>query len=826
MFIRKEAREHVEGFPDLLDYSSLLEDGIAFLRSGTFLAAWEVAGPDNDPMPLSEQYYLASRIAEGLDLGGDFGIGCDLIRESSPEYAPRDPASWPDPVSYAIDEERRIQFTTPGNYWCSRVFFYLSYRPVRNRRAKVQTWFFEDDPDTKGFAERALARFKNRLGRFEAVLETNMQSVRRLRCYEANGELYDDLHRYVRHCILGEDYPFLLPEIPVFLNQLITDHFLGGAEPKIGSRNLATVALNGFPKNSYAGILSNLRALPFAYRFTQQSEILDTQQAVDFHDANRKEWGFKKIPFFSRLRKNNPNVRVDTIAAGLEAEANQATVEAEYRRTIDAYYTAKVILADSDPVELREQTRAVLEAIRPFSGRLEDQNAVAALVSSFPGQGHLDKRQNVVTTSNLAHFFPLGAPFRGQEFNPSQYFPAKTPPLFYGVTGGGTPYRFHAHTSDVGHVLLAGPVGSGKTIFLGTGIAQWFRFPDSQVFAFDKKKTLYTLTRAMGGDYYDLGPDSPIRLCPLKYIDTPEDRNSAVEWIEVLCAQNGVAMNAAKVNAITDAIHDMAHSPSRSLTDFHLIVADQDIKDAMRHYTIAGSSGGILDGKDDKLSISRFSVFEMDALYKADKKVMNAVLLYLFRRIQKRLASKRPTLISVDEFREALHHPVAWKAFDDFLNEGRKLNTCVWLALQDLQKVMDSPLKATILEQCLKKILLPNPQAKEAEGGRACYTALGLNSADINLIASGQTKREYYDCSPSGKRMISLDAGKVLLAFLSADDADRAMVDRLIASNPRGWQADWLRYKGLDASGWPEFLEQQLGVENSPVEQERMVAYA
>jgi type IV secretory pathway VirB4 component len=293
--------------------------------------------------------------------------------------------------------------------------------------------------------------------------------------------------------------------------------------------------------------------------------------------------------------------------------------------------------------------------------------------------------------------------------------------------------------------------------------------------------------------------------------------------VTVLCGQNGVNVNAAKTNAITAALKRMAASDERSLTDFHLAVADEEIQEAMLHYTIAGASGGILDGKADSLSISRFSVFEMDELYKTDPKIMNAVLLYLFRRIHKRLTSSRPTLISVDEFREALHHPVAWKAFDDFLNEGRKLNTCVWLALQDLQKVMDSPLKATIIEQCKRRILMPNGQAKEAEGGRACYSALGLNSADIDLIASAQAKAEYYDVSPDGKRVISLNAGPVLLAFLSSDDADRAKVDELIARNPSTWQADWLRYKGLPRSGWAEFLESAL---LDSQKQQRMVAYA
>jgi type IV secretion system protein TrbE len=502
MFICKEARESVNDLPALLDYSLLLEDGIAFLRSGTFLAAWEVHGPDTDPMTPAESYHLSARIESALDLGADFGVGCDLIRASSREYAPEN-NNWPDPVSYVIDQERRAQFTTEGNYSCNVVFFVLTYRPVSNRRSKAQSWFFDDSADSDEFGERSLKRFKSGVDRFERALGANMCLVRRLGCYQENGEVYDDLHRYIRYCVLGQDHPFVVPDVPAFLNELITGNVVGGAEPSINGRYIATVAIDGFPRNSFANIFSALRSLPFEYRFCQQSEILDTQQAMDLHSRNSKQWGFKKVPFLQKLLKKDNTIR-DTVAAGLEAEAQQAVLEAEYRKTIDVYYTAKVVITDSYAHELREKVRTVLEAVRPFTARLEDQNALAAWISSFPGQMYMDKRQSLVTTTNLSHFLPLGAPWRGHQHNPSQFFPPKTPPLMYAVTAGGTAYRFHAHTSDRGHVLLAGPIGTGKTTFLGLGIAQWFRYPQSpQVFAFDKKRTLYTLTKAMGGDYYD-----------------------------------------------------------------------------------------------------------------------------------------------------------------------------------------------------------------------------------------------------------------------------------------------------------------------------------
>ena len=67
---------------------------------------------------------------------------------------------------------------------------------------------------------------------------------------------------------------------------------------------------------------------------------------------------------------------------------------------------------------------------------------------------------------------------------------------------------------------------------------------------------------------------------------------------------------------------------------------------------------------------------------------------------------------------------MAAHAFEEFLNEGRKLNMAVWLVMQDLAKVLKSALSKTILQQCFTKVCLPNPQA--LSDGASDYEALEL----------------------------------------------------------------------------------------------------
>src|SRR5207302_4401761 len=88
------------------------------------------------------------------------------------------------------------------------------------------------------------------------------------------------------------------------------------------------------------------------------------------------------------------------------------------------------------------------------------------------------------------------------------FYPAKSPPLLYAATTGSTPFRFNLHSGDIGHTFMVGPPGSGKSTFLGFIVAQFFRYPRAQVFAFDKGYSLEVLTRACGGEFYDLGGDN------------------------------------------------------------------------------------------------------------------------------------------------------------------------------------------------------------------------------------------------------------------------------------------------------------------------------
>jgi type IV secretion system protein VirB4 len=175
-----------------------------------------------------------------------------------------------------------------------------------------------------------------------------------------------------------------------------------------------------------------------------------------------------------------------------------------------------------------------------------------------------------------------------------------------------------------------------------------------------------------------------------------------------------------------------------------------------------------------------------------------AVLGYLFARFDERFDGA-PTLLILDESWLFLDDPVFAARIRQWLKTLRKKNVSVVFATQSLADVKDSSIAPAIIESCASRIFLPNPQAMEPQI-RAIYEGFGLNSRQIEIVATAEPKRDYYYQSRLGNRLFDLDLGPVALAFASASTPqDQRDIDAVLAGTASGgFAADWLRRRGLD----------------------------
>ncbi|WP_412051987.1 conjugal transfer protein TrbE (plasmid) [Hoeflea sp. Naph1] len=805
MVALNQFRNSKPSFSDLLPYAGLVADGIILLKDGSLMAGWYFAGPDSESSTNVERNEVSRQINTILSrLGTGWMIQVEAVRVPTTAYPARDACHFPDPVTRAIDEERRAHFEAERGHYESQHALVLTYRPPEPRRSTMARYVYSDEASrSETYANRVLNTFQSSIREVEQYLG-NVLSIRRMVTRtisdpETGSEArYDELFQFIRFCIVGENNPVRLPAIPMYLDWLVTAEFHHGLSPMVDGTYLTVVAIDGFPAESWPGILNSLDLMPLTYRWSSRFLFLDDQEARQKLERTRKKWQQKVRPFFDQLFQTQSS-SVDQDAMTMVAETEDAIAAASSQLVAYGYYTPVIVMFDTDEARLRSQAEAVRRLIQAegFGARIETLNATEAYLGSLPGNTYANIREPLINTSNLADLIPVNSVWAGSATAPCPFYPPNAPPLMQ-VASGSSPFRLNLHVEDVGHTLIFGPTGSGKSTLLALIAAQFRRYKAAQIFAFDKGKSLYPLTKAAGGDHYEIGAgESALAFCPLAELSTDGDRAWAAEWVETLVSMQGVTITPDHRNAIARQIALMAEARGRSLSDFVSGVQMREIKTALHHYTVDGPMGQLLDAEQDGLTLGMFQTFEVEELMNMGERNLVPVLLYLFRRIEKRLAGN-PSLIILDEAWLMLGHATFRDKIREWLKVLRKANCAVVLATQSISDAEQSGIIDVLKESCPTKICLPNGAAREP-GTREFYERIGFNERQIEIVATAIPKREYYIASPEGRRLFDMTLGPVALAFVGASGkSDLKRICDLSQQHGPAWPMHWLQGRGVD----------------------------
>ncbi|HLH32095.1 MAG TPA: conjugal transfer protein TrbE [Terriglobia bacterium] len=797
---------------DLLLPIAVVEPGVVLSRDGAMSATWRFRGPDLASETHRDMAVINNRTNELFArLGNGWMLQVEAMRYPSPGYCPK--GHFPDSTTAMIDEERRQQFLAEGEHYETEYFLTTTYLPPFTAHGKLKPWLFEGQAEPQGGnAQRALDQFTKVVGSLEDGLSTVL-SITRLTSARTTDEsgrevVYNDQLRFIRRCITGIDHPFVEPDIPVYLNDLLCpEDFVGGLVPRLGGRHIRVIAIEGFPKASQPAILGILGNLPLAYRWSTRAILLDRESGIHLCDKARAQWHGQLRPLVDRIlqRVGGP---VNLYAQDMvdDAEILRGGIASGEVRLV--HYSGNVVCMHQDLARVEADAAYVAKTIQSmgFGARIEDLNAVEALLGTFPADGYRNVRRFYLHSLNLVDLIPTTSIWAGSPENPSPLMPPHSPPLLYAQTTGSTPFRLNLHASgDVGHTLVIGPTGSGKSTFLATLAAQWRRYPDAQVFVFDKGRGMFALTKACGGESYDIGGKTGLSFCPLSDIKGSNDIAWAVDYFEALCVLQGLTLNPEHRAHLTAAVARSCAKPSPGITELCIEVQDGPVRQALQNYTITGANGHLLDAQCDMLRESKFVSFEMENLMEMGPKAIVPVLLYLFRRIEQRLDGS-PTLIVLDEAWLYLQQELFRERIWQWLRVLRKANAVVILSTQAISDIYKSPIRDVVLEACATKIFLPNAEAMNP-ASREFYDSVGLNDREIQMVQNALPKRDYYCVSRDGRRMISLGLGKVALSFVGVNGSEqRNAVEKLMSRYPVGWQAEWLRMRGLE--DWAVYFEQ------------------
>ena len=796
----REYRNRADRLADHLPWAALVAPGVVLNKDGSFLRVLAFRGPDLESATDAELVAAAARANNVLKR---FGTGWALFFDAERVAAPGYPRSaFPDPASWLVDRERQASFEGERDHFESRYHLALAWLAPPDAQAGAERAFVERDgrgPERGNGRDwrQALAQFVAETDRALDLFSGFMPEIRAL----DDAETLTYLHATVSTRSQGVE----VPVTPMYLDGLLADTPLaGGLEPKLGGHHLRTVTVLGFPATSRPGILDALNHQAFAYRWVTRFIALDRVTATKTLTKIRRQWFNKRKSVTQLLREvmyNQPVELTDSDADNKVVDADLALQALGSDHVGFGYLTATITVSDSDREAVEEKVRAVERVINGlgFTCIRESVNAVEAWLSSLPGQVYANVRQPLVHTLNLAHLMPLSAIWAG----PARNDHLAGPPLLHAQTSGSTPFRLSTHVGDVGHMLIVGPTGAGKSVLLALIALQFRRYPNAQIYLFDKGWSARAAVLGMGGEHHALGlsgsTDEPtLAFQPLRRIDIAGERAWAHDWLIGLLEHENVAIDPQVKDALWSALNSLATAPpsERTLTGLSLLLQSNALKAALQPFTLEGPFGQLLDAAEDRLSLGDVQCFETEALMGTASAVL-PVLTYLFHRLEERFDG-RPTMLVLDEAWLFLDNPAFAARIREWLKTLRKKNVGVVFATQSLADIADSSIAPAIVESCPQRIFLPNDRAVEPQAADT-YAKFGLNARQIELVARAIPKRQYYLQSRRGNRLFELGLESVALRFCAASDpASQAAIDAMLTQHGAGsFPARWLEAGGL-----------------------------
>ena len=764
-------------------------------KNGSVQTTWKYRGPDLESSVPEQLAVITAQLNNAFMLEGTgWIIYLEAKRYASTSYA--EDVYFPDPVTKAIDEERKRKFSS-GRYFESDYYFTLCWITPSDREGKLKDMVLE------GREKKAFS--------IDDALETFGEVAHQLyRIFQDLGIPTDFLDRdetatYLHSCVSTHDYPIKVPKEPMLVDQYLYDCSIdGGNDPVLGDKYMKIITPLAFPNTSYFGMLNELNRESFSYRWVTRFYAQDKQDALNVLAEKSRGWKSKVFSVFTMLRNmlmNQPESDRDANKNALKkvSEVERAQTMTEADEVGYGYYSTMVIVMDENYEQVCANAKLVKDVLQghDMKPQIEDVNSLDAWLGSLPGNFHHFCRRPFVSTGNLVHMMPISDIWAG----PARNKCLKGPALLYTRAEGSTPFRLNLHVGDVGHSLLVGPTGAGKSVHLNMISASFRKYKGARVFIFDKGASSRVLTEAVGGSFFDLANDeSGLSFQPLADIDRESERMWALDWLCDYMAEQNVTITPELKKYVREALESLATMPKerRLMQTLVSTIQNKDIKDALRSLTLEGEYGTIFDSGADELSFSSWQSFEMEKLMDT-KRIVGPTLMYIFHRIEEEIKrdSTSPSIIILDECWVFFDHPQFAAKIREWLKVLRKANTSVVFATQSLADIVKSPIFSTVLESCHSRIFLPNKDALE-ESFKAMYQQFGLNMQQIIMLSKAIPKRQYYYSSPLGNRMYELELGPLELAFCGVNTNDIKECKRIDAEYGRkDFAKHWLDYKGL-----------------------------
>src|SRR6266581_1266943 len=632
---------------DIVPWRSVIAPGVVLQKDRHGLQrTYQVRGPDVMGETPEVQGALMLQANEVLKrLGGRWMLQSEAQRRrvvTLPE------SRWGHPVAALIDQERRQALLEDPGSLETAYFLTLTWYPPSRSTQRGLRWLVQG-PGRPRAAEHAdeqqvsLQDFVTQADYLMDLLKGMLAVCRPLRTAETLTYLHncvsDRWHDVARLAVLTD-----------IDTQLCDTPWLGGWYPKLGQWHVRTCSVLAYPATSTVGVVRALDAADVEYRWCTRWVGLEKHVQAGILRQTQGAWVGQERSLFARLAESmshQPTRVLNTDATNKAEDADAARQEIGADIVAYGEFTSTVTVWDTDPEMAEDKLKLVMQAFdsQGFITTAERQHATAAWLSSHPGNRLDNVRRTPQHSLTLAHLCPgLTATWPGPERD--AYLDGG--PWFYAHTEQSTLFRVVNHVRDVGHFLVLGATGSGKSTLGNVLRAQWMQYPRTQATVFDLDGHARLLTYLLGGAWYDLGsPD--LRFQPLRHVDDPGRRGLIVQWLLDLMAEYQVPLTPAVQAYLGSTVRTLATLPpvARTMSRLVTLMAEQSrgtelkanagrvdaqgishpdmdlkalvtlhtaVRTVLKRFTRDGEYGGVFDADTDDLVDHPIQTFELRSL--------------------------------------------------------------------------------------------------------------------------------------------------------------------------------------------------------------------
>lgn len=475
--------------------------------------------------------------------------------------------------------------------------------------------------------------------------------------------------------------------------------------------------------------------------------------------AKRRHFHNTKRSFVSQVNLNDGPPRdalLDDSKESQVRELGEGIQEIELHGNYFGLFSLTIVIYDLDPSRV---DRACAEFYKVFSvhdAQLYEErfNLLNAFLAAVPGNHAFNLRYLYLLNTNYADFSFLFTLHCGALRNPH----LRQEYLAVLETNHHTPYFLNLHYRDVAHTMILGRTGAGKSFLLNFLITNLQKY-DPHTFIFDLGGSFESLTHLFGGSYVRVGLESEdFKINPFALPPTKDNLDFLALFFKVLIqGQNPAELDPETGRDLYYQIENLyAVDPELRTLGVLSNTLGHDLSSRLAKWTRGGQFGFLFDNIEDTVSFSRFQCFDFQCMSQYPE-LLEPLLFYLLHRANAVIADHRTTSVFktffIDEAWVFLKDPNIQRYVVEALKTWRKHNAAMILSTQSLHELQRSDILDVIIESCVTKIFLANPDMDRDLYRRQFH----LNENEVGIIANLIPKQQFLIKTPELAKVANLN---------------------------------------------------------------------